>query len=157
MEVSEAVCKAGETFGYSSLKEEQLLCMTKFIKGNDVFCILPTGYGKTACFSCLPKAFDLMYDHTEDSRSIIIVVSPLTALIKDQVKALQRRNISVGYIDSENEKDMISDVIKGKFSIVIMGSEMLMGKWRGLLVSNKVYQKRLVGIVVDEAHCVVKW
>ena len=157
MEVTAAIHKAGEIFGYPRLKDEQTLCMTAFIDGKDVFCILPTGYGKTACFACLPKAFDLIYDNDDDSKSIIIVISPLTALIKDQAESLRCRNVSVGYIVADNEKEVMSDMMKGKFSIVIMSPEMLMGKWRRVFVSNKIYQRRLNGLVVDEAHCVVKW
>ena len=49
-----------------------------------------------------------------------------------------------------------SDAIKGNNSFVLLSPEMIMGKWRSLLLS-KVYQEQLVGVTVDEAHCVVKW
>ena len=75
MEIGEAITWTGLALGYSSLKEEQVLCITKFIKGNDVFCILPTGYGKTACFSCLPGSIDLYYGFSTEERAIIIVKS----------------------------------------------------------------------------------
>ena len=54
-----------------------------FLEGNDVFAILPKGYGKSLCYTCLPVAFNLM---NETEGSIIMVVTPLTAIMKDQVK-----------------------------------------------------------------------
>jgi len=50
--ITEAVV-AGD-LGYSSLKEEQLKVVTAFLEGRDVFTVLPTGYGKSLCFGCLP-------------------------------------------------------------------------------------------------------
>ena len=50
--------------------------------GRDVFAVLPTGYGKSLCYACLPVMFDML---EPEKRSIVIVVSPLTAIIQDQV------------------------------------------------------------------------
>ena len=84
------------------------------------------------------------------------MLSPLTALIQDQVKDLTRRNVNVGFFDAESVAGVKSDVIKGNYSLVLLSLEMIMSKWRSLLLT-KVYQERLVCVVVDEAHCVVKW
>ena len=54
-----------------------------FLEGNDVFAILPAGYGKSLCYMCLPVAFDLM---NETQGSIVVVITPLTVIMKDQVK-----------------------------------------------------------------------
>lgn len=63
---------------------------------------------------------------------------------------------SIGYISAESSTEMKNDVIKGNFSIVMISPEMLVGKYRSLLTSP-IYKRRLVGLIVDEAHCVVKW
>ncbi len=52
--------------------------------GNDVFGVLPTGYGKSLCYGCLPFVFDSLLQL--EKHSIIIVVTPLTAIMDDQVK-----------------------------------------------------------------------
>ena len=91
-----------------------MLCITKFI---DVVCILPMGYGKTACFSFLPGSIDLYYGSYTEERAIIIVISPLTALMKDQVQELRRRDLSTGFIDTESEEGVKIDVVKRKYSI----------------------------------------
>uniref|UniRef100_A0A1X7SKC7 Helicase ATP-binding domain-containing protein n=1 Tax=Amphimedon queenslandica TaxID=400682 RepID=A0A1X7SKC7_AMPQE len=150
------VFEAAGALGYSSLKDEQRLSVLEFLGGKDVFVILPTGFGKTVCFSCLPLAFDKYQSRTSENRSIIIVVSPLTALIHDQVKSLSSRNLSVGYLDSESSKEMEHNVCRGQYSIVFLSPELLVQKWRNLLLTS-TYKSRLVGLIIDEAHCVVKW
>ena len=69
--------EAASSLGYQPLKEEQLGVITSFIKGKDVFAVLPTGFGKSLCYACLSGVFNRLYS----SRGSI--VSPLTAIIKD--------------------------------------------------------------------------
>ena len=76
------ILKACVKLGYPLLRENQLKAVKSFMQGNDVFLILPTGSGKSLCFSVLPFAFDYLYGRVG---SIVIVVSPLIALMKDQV------------------------------------------------------------------------
>lgn len=78
--VAEGVAKR---LGYSGLKSLQEEVVVSFVTGHDVFAILPTGYGKSLCYFCLPEVFDLL--DSPPLPSIIIVVSPLTAIIEDQV------------------------------------------------------------------------
>ena len=59
--------------------------METFVKGRDVFAVLPTGYGKSLCFGCLPIVIDKLLGRGEEDSSIIAVVTPLTAIMKDQV------------------------------------------------------------------------
>ena len=147
-----AINEAAMSMGYELLKEEQKRSIEEFMKGNDVFVILHTGFGKTACFACLPNAFNIYFAR---QNSIIIVVSPLTALIRDQVNHLSKY-ISVGNVDADSSPDMKANAIKGDYNILYMSPELLVTTWRSLF-SNSEYQKQLVGLVVDEAHCVVKW
>ena len=76
-------CKAvGASLGYQALKKEQLEVIVKFIQGEDVFAVLPTGFGKSLCYACLPGVFDALY---ASSGSLVVVISHLRAIIKDQV------------------------------------------------------------------------
>ena len=77
--VSDSVVRS---LGYISLKSEQKAVIKDFVMGNDVFAVLPTGYGKSLCYVCLPGVFDEIFDCTT---SIIAVVTPLTSIMKDQV------------------------------------------------------------------------
>ena len=80
--VVEEVCSS---FGYT-LKHEQKKVILNFVNGNDVFGILPTSYGKSLCFACLPSIFDKL--RSDGLSSIVITLSPLTAIMKDQVITL---------------------------------------------------------------------
>ena len=155
-EIKLSILKAAEILQYSPLKEEQLKCIEEFLRGNDVFVVLPTGYGKTVCYACIPTAFDIYHKNPDGDSCIIIVVSPLTALIKDQVSSLTKRNINAGYIDAESQSQVKENIKNGIYSIVYMSPEIMVDKWRSMF-ENPIYKKRLAGIIVDEAHCVVKW
>ena len=72
-----------QKLGYSELKQEQLKVVMAFIGGRDVFAVLPTGYGKTLCYACLPLVFDELA--SRNAPSIILVITPLNAIMKDQV------------------------------------------------------------------------
>ena len=79
----DSICRSVvASLGYSNLKKEQHAVITNFVSGNDVFGILPTGYGKTLCYACLPGIFDEILGCQS---SIVVVISPLTAIMKDQV------------------------------------------------------------------------
>ena len=77
--VMEAVAAS---LGYNHLKDQQKVVISSFVLGSDVFAILPTGFGKTLCYACLPNVFNKLYGV---DNSIIIVISPLTSIIKTQV------------------------------------------------------------------------
>ena len=82
----DAICIAAAKLGFADLKSHQLEVILAFITGNDVFAVLPTGYGKSLCYACLPIIFDHLLGIPQgDPQSIVIVVSPLTAIIEDQV------------------------------------------------------------------------
>ena len=68
--------------GWEKLKELQLNVVTAFVAGQDVFAVLPTGYGKSLCFACLQLLFDHLYQLEDSQGSIVIVVTPLTAIIR---------------------------------------------------------------------------
>lgn len=83
-EVEEAATGAARAMGYEGMKPEQLKIITALVRGRDVFGILPTGYGKSLCYACLPTVFDQLLQK-RDGFSIVLVVSPLVAIMKDQV------------------------------------------------------------------------
>ena len=80
--VEQVVEKAARNLGYF-LKEEQRRVINAFIHGEDVFAVLPTGFEKSLCYGCLSFAFDKIRD--DGLLSVVIVVTLLTAIMKDQV------------------------------------------------------------------------
>ena len=81
-EIMVAMNSEALSLGYYSLKKEQTDIILNFIIGNDVFAVLPTGFGKSLCYACLPGIFDKLYGN---ANSLIVVISPLLAIMKDQV------------------------------------------------------------------------
>ena len=160
--VVEAAIDGGAlSLGYEKLKEDQHRVIKPFIQGNDVFASLPTGYGKSLCYFCLPAIFDRLNHHTSPW-SVVIVISPLQALMKDQVQSLERkgvRAVSVIGHDSEDEDTLTKQqIVSGEYQIILTTPELLLTNknWRDVFQSPSL-QERLVAVVVDEAHCVKKW
>ena len=72
---------SAQSLGYLQLKDKQKDVITNFLSGNDVFAILPMGYGKSLCYTCLPRACDIL---SETEGSMIVVLTPLVAIIQDR-------------------------------------------------------------------------
>ena len=77
-----ALRKATERLGYKEMKPEQEELVKEFIPGRDVFGILPTGFGKSSCYGCLPLVFDELLG--TENKSLVVVVTPLKAIMHDQ-------------------------------------------------------------------------
>ena len=116
--------EAAASLGYPALKPEQGEAITQFLMGRDVFVALPTGYGKSLCYCCLPRVFDLV--RSVEEQSIVMVVSPLTALMKDQVAACHSKGLTAGYVIAEaGHKSMKQGVLEGKYQLVFLSTESL--------------------------------
>ena len=104
-----AVRKAGESVGYDQLKDEhcQVKVLCTFMEGRDMFVSLPTGFGKSLCYMLLPLVFDYLRVES-DGKAIVVVVSPLIALMEDQVPV--PRVSKSAFIDSENDMDKKASV-----------------------------------------------
>ena len=85
MSVEAAASAAAKQLGYGALKDLQLEVIKGIATGRDVFAVLPTGYGKSLCYGCLPLVFDIL--HHPAKHSIVCVITPLTAIIQDQVSS----------------------------------------------------------------------
>ena len=152
-----AISWATSELGYSALRSNQELVVRHFLRGNDVFVSLPTGSGKSSCYCLLPRAFDFLWQRTALRESIVIVVSPLISLMQDQVRAMIERNVTAVYIGGAD--DMLeAEICAGNNQLVYYSPESLLtdNRWRDMLQSP-IYCERLVGLVVDEAHCVKSW
>lgn len=151
------VSSAARDLGYDSLKPEQEIALLSFLRRQDVFVSLPTGYGKSLCYAALPSAFDSMLSRRPGT-SIVIAVSPLIALMKDQVTTLSARGLAVGCVTRESSDEEKAKVKNGQYQLVMFSPEALLTvrRWREML-QDEMYNSRIVALVVDEAHCVKKW
>ena len=117
------------------------------ISGKDTLAILPTGGGKSICFQ-VPA---LMKD------GICLVISPLVALMKDQVANLQARNIKAialtGGIRSEEMIDLLDNCQFGNYKFLYLSPERLQSDW----ILDRIKNLPINLIAIDEAHCVSQW
>ena len=152
-----AIQSAVERFGLQGLKKEQEDAMRAFVSGRDVFVALQTGFGKSYCFGLLPTVFDCLRGVNE--ASIVVCVSPLTALMMEQRDKFCTRGISAEFV-GELQQDISSmkGVESGRYQLVYISPEALIRnpQWRDMLLSRP-YKENLVAFVVDEAHCITKW
>jgi len=93
--IDAAMAYGRERLGLAKLKPEQETAIRSFALGKDVFVCLPTGYGKSVCFTMLPFVFDHLRG-TTDGRSIVICVSPLQSLMMDQRQRFSDVGLTVG-------------------------------------------------------------
>ena len=118
------IVKAAGSLGYT-LKPEQKQALLKFVGGQDVFVSLPTGFGKSLCYILLPRIFDLL---RVENKCIVIVVSPLIALMKNQVASITKIGLSATYVSDRDTKlasTSEQSVMKGNVSIVFISPEAL--------------------------------
>ena len=102
--LSEVARTAAANLGYTSIKPEQESAIVSFLRGNDVFVSLPTGYGKSLCYAALPYAFDQL--RASSHPSIVIVVSPLIAT--KSLPTVPRVDASPSKSSSEDRSQAVS-------------------------------------------------
>lgn len=157
--VEVAVKNAFESLGYTSVREEQMESARAILEGRDVFVSLPTGSGKSLCYGCLPLEFDTLRSVTQ-GKSIVVVVSPLKALMLDQVQTFIEKGVKAAYVGTDdcNGASTAEQMENGEISLVFMSPESMITscRWREMFRSP-VYIELLVAVVVDEAHRVDKW
>ena len=146
--------------GIEHPKEQQLAAVRALVVGQqNVFVQLPTGFGKSACFQALPLIYDLLANRTKSH--MVLVITPLLAIINDQVFTLQKAGIKACSWSDQNT-DMTSTAENAQ--VIYTTPESLIGvtgkeknpKGLAVLGAEKV-KARCVCIAIDEAHCCHKW
>ena len=158
--LSAAIAFSLDQLGLShvSLKEEQRSAIEAVYQGHDVFVCLPTGYGKRLCYQTLPFVMDFRSRaRQEASNSAIIVVSPLIALMEDQVGGLRKRGVKACIISSSSalsKENICTEHSLGTDQLFFCAPEAIFtSKWRDAFERPDLCG-RIVAVVVDEAHCV---
>ncbi len=136
-----------DRFGLASFRPGQREVVDAVASGEDVLCVMPTGGGKSLCYQ-LPSLA---------RPGTTIVVSPLIALMKDQVDGLQQLGISAKLINSSlsaaEQADVMEELSAGKLDLVYVAPERL----RNGRFLESVSAAQIGLLAVDEAHCVSEW
>lgn len=134
-------------FGLSSFRPGQREVISSVLAGHDCLCIMPTGGGKSLCYQ-LPAVM---------KSGLTLVVSPLIALMKDQVDALARLGIPATFINSSQpigeQRSRLERMALGEYRLVYIAPERLRNP--GFL--DTVRGTRVELLAVDEAHCISEW
>lgn len=134
-------------FGYTSFRPLQEEIIRDALAGRDTFALLPTGGGKSLCFQ-LPALLQ---------PGLTVVVSPLIALMKDQVDGLESSGVAATYLNSSlaagQGRERLRGLHRGKYRLLYVAPERLM--LSGFLEDLKKWDVRLIAI--DEAHCISEW
>lgn len=136
-----------QVFGYPQFRPGQEAAISAVLAGRSAAAIFPTGSGKSLCYQ-VPA---LLLPH------LTLVVSPLLALMQDQLAFLKRHGISAGSIDSAQSRDDANDVMararSGELKILMISVERLKNE----RFRNFLQQVPISLLVIDEAHCISEW
>lgn len=139
--------KLKKHFGFDKFLPFQEDIVASVLQRKDVLALLPTGGGKSLCYQMPALEFS----------GITLVVSPLIALMKDQVSSLEKNEIPAAYLNSsltaKEERIIEEDVLKGKVKLLYVAPERLL-KERFL---DFLSDCSIALIAVDEAHCISEW
>jgi len=135
------------TFAYGAFRPLQREIIEAALADQDVFALLPTGGGKSLCFQ-LPALL---------RPGLTVVVSPLIALMKDQVDQLQAAGVAATYLNStlsaDEARSRLSGLHRGEWRLLYVAPERLMlDNWQANLKAWNV-----TALAIDEAHCISEW
>ncbi|MFZ9951208.1 MAG: RecQ family ATP-dependent DNA helicase [Vulcanococcus sp.] len=138
-------------FGWPSFRPGQRPVVEAMLQGRDCLAVLPTGAGKSLCYQ-LPALV---------RRGLVLVVSPLVALMQDQVLHLQRRGIAAACLhrglEPDRRRDLLARVRDNRLRLLYLAPERLQVEATRRLLEEIQDQGQLVGVAIDEAHCISAW
>jgi len=141
------LAEALQTFGLSDFRRGQREVIEHVISGRDCLCVMPTGGGKSLCYQ-LPSVV---------RPGLTIVVSPLIALMKDQVDSLARRGIRATLINSsltlQEQTERLEQVASGRFTMLYVAPE----RMRNSRFLDSIRATPIQLLAIDEAHCISEW
>lgn len=134
-------------WNYDSFRPQQLAVIESILAGKDTLALLPTGAGKSICFQ-VPTIYH---------RGICIVISPLIALMQDQVKDLVSKNLKAvllgSQLSAQEESIVFKEIEAKKYQFIYCSPEKLAQKHFQTLLSGLPIQL----FAIDEAHCISQW
>lgn len=136
-----------ERFGLTELRGDQGPAVEAVLAGRDVLLTMPTGGGKSLTYQLPAVLLD----------GLTLVVSPLIALMKDQVDALHRRGIAATFVnsslDGRERRERLEACVRGEFDLLYITPE----RFRSPVFRGLLSQLRVTRLAVDEAHCISQW
>ena len=143
-------------FGFHSFRSCQGDIVDHVCNGNHALVIMPTGMGKSLCYQ-IPALHFANIEHADDRKPLTLVISPLIALMKDQVDALTRKGVAATFINSslsrQERTQRYQQVEQGQFDLLYVTPE----RFRKVEFTKLIKKRHVCLLAVDEAHCISPW
>ena len=142
-------------FGYDAFRGPQQAIVAHVADGGDALVLMPTGGGKSLCYQVPAIA------RQQAGLGVTIVISPLIALMHDQVGALHEAGVSAAFLNStlsgEEAYQIEQQLLRGEITLLYAAPERVTNA-RFLALLNSLFERRLLSLfAIDEAHCVSQW
>jgi ATP-dependent DNA helicase RecQ len=145
--IADALTSLQQHFGFDEFREGQREVIAAILEGKDAVVVMPTGSGKSLCYQLPAMILD----------GATIVVSPLIALMKDQVDALVARGLPATFVnsslDDREQLNRIDGLRQGRYKLVYVAPE----RFRSSRFLNAMQSINVALFAVDEAHCISSW
>lgn len=145
--MSEALQILQKYWKHNSFRNPQEQIIENVLEGKDTLALLPTGGGKSICFQVPAMMLN----------GICLVISPLIALMKDQIQNLEQKNIKAialyGGISQNETSDLLDNCEFGNYKFLYLSPERLQQDW----VLERIKKLPINIIAIDEAHCISQW
>ena len=144
-----------QVFGYAAFRGQQREVVEQVCSGGDALVLMPTGGGKSLCYQVPAIA------RHRAGQGVTLVVSPLIALMHDQVGALDEAGVSAAFLNSTLEGDgarrVERDLLSGRLVLLYAAPERILTP-RFLAMLDSLHERGLLSLIaIDEAHCVSQW
>ena len=138
-------------FGYPAFRGEQAKIIRQIMGGGDALVLMPTGGGKSLCYQ-IPAIL---------RHGVGVVVSPLIALMQDQVDALQKLGVRAAYLNSTLDRQAVIDteqkVLRGDIDLIYVSPERVLQKGFAIILDKLYGTGGIALFAIDEAHCISQW
>ncbi len=154
-EFSDARSVLREVFGHEQFRGLQRPAIETIAAGHHALIIMPTGMGKSLCYQV--PALAIGKSRPQASRPLTLVLSPLVALMKDQVDALVAQGVDAAFVNSSldrpSRQQRYASIAKGGYQLVYVTPE----RFRKPEFNDVIRQREIALLAVDEAHCISQW
>lgn len=145
--ISETISILEKYWGHQTFRDPQDKIIDAVLNKQDVLAVLPTGAGKSICYQVPALVFG----------GVTLVISPLIALMNDQVEQLKKRNVNAFYLHSGLQKsaqeDIIGQIQKLDYVLLYISPEKLASEW----FQERISSLDVKFVAIDEAHCISQW